>query len=54
MLTESIVSQWIGVDYQTIVYYHCEKCSTTFEKVNHDLYSKKRETQHLGDAVSAN
>jgi hypothetical protein len=41
MLAESVVQRWMGVDYETIIYYYCTRCELNFEKINQKLLTKK-------------
>ncbi len=40
MLAESVVQRWMGVDYETIIYYYCTRCELNFEKINQKLLTK--------------
>jgi len=44
MLAESVVQRWVGVDYQTIIYYYCSSCELNFEKNDQQLITKKNAT----------
>jgi hypothetical protein len=45
MLSDAVVQQWIGTQYETKILYHCKKCNIPFEKIEGDLYAKLNSMQ---------
>jgi len=45
MLSEAVVQQWIGTDYETKILYTCKKCGVPFEKIDDKLYTRSHMKQ---------
>ena len=48
MLAETVVQRWVGVDYETIIYYYCGRCELNFEKIDQKWLPKNAALASIG------